>query len=125
MRVAAPPPGVQPGRYQVKCASAKAEREWQQLCEAVPDGAAEAYRWLSNDPLARRQGRQFPLKGKRLKPFWEIEVDDANRIYYAVCLKTLTVIIAVRSDVHRGADVAELVGNRASAPLRKLLKEGR
>ena len=124
MKDAAPPPGVQPGIYQVKCASAKAEREWQHLLDNVPDAAAEAYDRLSNYPLARRPGRQFPLKGKKLKPFWEIEVDAANRIYYAVCLNTSTVIIAVRSDVHSGANVTELVTKRATT-VRRLLAEGR
>lgn len=98
--------------------------KWDKLCAKAPESAAEAYKHLATDPLTRRAGRQFPLKGKRLKPFWELEVNGGDRIFYPVCIQTMTVIIAVRRDAHDGAAVTELIGKRATAELVRLAREG-
>jgi len=115
MRPATPPPGCEPGRYSVVFSSAVAESEWDAFATRNPDAARDAYTRLSTEPLTRQPGRQFPLKGKANKPFWEYEATGGDRIYYAVCLDTQTVIVAVRNDTHKGAEVTAMIMKRAKA----------
>lgn len=100
------------GRYIVVASSAAAEAEWKALVIRAPEAAKAAFERLSSEPMTRQATRQFPLRGKANKPFWELEVTAGDRIYYAVNIKTMTVIVAVRNDVHTGADVAQLIKKR-------------
>jgi len=122
MRPANPPPGCAPGRYQVVFSSAVAEGEWDSFAAKNPDAAQAAFKRLSNEPLSRQPGRQFPLKGKANKPFWEYEATASDRVYYAVCLKTQTVIVAVRNDAHKGSDVAKLIMARVKG-VKRIVRE--
>jgi len=102
-------------RYTLLASSAAAEREWNEFMNKQPAAAIEAYTRLTMEPLERIAGRQFPLKGQKNKPFWEYEATSADRIYYAVDVKNMTVIIAVRNDIHTGPQVASLVQQRRKA----------
>jgi len=123
MSPATPPPGAQEGRYSVQCASSAAAREWDTFCKRNPEAALAAYERLSQEPLLRIVGRQFPLKGKRLKPFWEYEATSSDRIYYAVCIQTKSVIIAVSNKAHTGAAVSKIIRDRSKVLVRVLRKE--
>jgi len=122
MLAATPPPGSQPGKFKIVFSSAAAESEWNSFASKHPDAAREAFNRLSTNPLMRQPGRQFPLKGQANKPFWELEITAADRIYYAVCLKTLSVIVAVRSDTHTGAEVSKLIKARVGA-IKRLVRD--
>ncbi len=124
MKAATPPPGSQPGKFKIVFSSSAAESEWIAFASKHPEASRDAFNRLSTNPLMRQPGRQFPLKGKANKPFWEFEATAADRIYYAVCLETLSVIVAVRSDVHSGADVAKLIKAHVGG-IKRLTREAR
>jgi hypothetical protein len=121
-------------------ASAAASAEWDAFADREPAAAKVTYERLSQEPLVRIPGRQFPLRGRGLKPFWEFEASPADRVYYAVHLTDQTVIVACCRDVHTGAKVGALIKNRrgtfgelpvpalepaaVTAPLRKPKREG-
>jgi heme exporter protein D len=48
----------------------------------------------------------------RFKPFWEYEANSAERVWYAVDLSALTVVVAVRRDVHASEKLAPLLNSR-------------
>jgi hypothetical protein len=96
-------------------ASATALAEWDDFVEREPEAAKAAFERLSENPLERRPGRQFPLRGRPLRPFWEFEATGADRIWYAIDLTVLTVIVACRRNVHTGAKVAAIIKSRRAA----------
>src|SRR5271154_1838233 len=64
-------PGEQPGTFRVVAESARVERGWHELVARRTDDAKRAYRRLSDSPLERYPGRQFPLRGKLFAGVWE------------------------------------------------------
>jgi len=76
-------PGEQPGTFRVVAESARVERGWHELvARRTNDDAKRAYRRLSDSPLERYPGRQFPLRGKLFAGVWEYEVGPGDRIFY-------------------------------------------
>lgn len=108
-------PGWTRGRFTVVAASAAAEAEWRAFAVRYPESAKFAFERLSAEPLARQPGRQFQLRGKANRPFWELEATSGDRVYYAVDVNTMTVIVAVRRDAHSGAKVTDLIKRRRAA----------
>lgn len=107
-----PDPSWQSGRFKVVFSSAAAHAEWTAFQKANPKAAQRAYERLSSEPLTRIPGRQFQLRGKKNRPFWEYEATGAFRVYYAADILQMTVIIGARNDVHTGADVGALIRSR-------------
>lgn len=107
-----PDPSWVTGRYRLAFSSAAAEAEWNGFARSNPEAAKRAYERLTAEPLTRIPRRQFSLKGKNNKPFWEYEATGAGRIYYAADIRKMTVIIAARNDVHSGPDVGKLIRAR-------------
>ncbi len=50
---------------------------------------------LSEHPLEALGARQFPLKGKKLKPLWQYEITGGDRLFYAVDLETRVIVVCV------------------------------
>lgn len=87
--------GWRTGRYRIVASSAAAKAEWDAFAAKLPKAMKAAYERLAEHPLDVRGTRQFPLKGKRNKPFGEYEISGADRLYYAVDLRSQVVVVAV------------------------------
>jgi len=108
-------PGWQPGRYTLVAGSASARAEWEALADRVPDAAKAAFERLTSEPLTRRPKRQFPLRGHAQKPFWELEVTGADRVWYAVSLTEMTVVVACSRKLHTAAELTKTIEKRRGA----------
>ena len=73
------------------------------------------YERISEYPLDVQGTRQFPLKGKRNKPFWEYEVTGGDRLYYAVDLKNQVVVVAVLPHAIRSSSMIATIQDRRNA----------
>jgi hypothetical protein len=71
-----------------------------------------AFERLSEHPLDVQGSRQFPLKGKRLKPFWEYEITGGDRLYYAVDLVKKVIVVAVLPHATRSRSMTDTVEDR-------------
>lgn len=100
------------GRYALSAGSASARAEWEEFAEREPTAAKETFERLSSEPLTRQPKRQFPLRGQAQKPFWEYEATGADRVWYAVNIQNMTVIVACRRDIHTGDRVAKVIKKR-------------
>jgi hypothetical protein len=87
--------GWRKGRYSIVASSATAKSEWDNFVRKFPKAMRAAYERLGEFPLEAYGSRQFPLKGKRNKPFWEYEITDGNRLYYAVDLRLQIIYVGV------------------------------
>ncbi|MBV9407661.1 MAG: hypothetical protein JO164_02490 [Candidatus Eremiobacteraeota bacterium] len=67
---------------------------------------------LSAFPLEVRGARQFPLKGKHNKPFWEYEITGGDRLYYAVDRRAKVVVVAVLPQATRSDAMTRTVRDR-------------
>lgn len=107
-------PGWAQGIYEVYAASATVEKEWRGTVRRRPEDAKRCFERLTSAPLQAFGARQFPLKGKVNKPFWEYEVSAGERLYYAVDPQRRVVIVS--SGPHGKEDkssaVSELVKRR-------------
>jgi hypothetical protein len=104
------------GPYMLLVASSTVEKEWTSFVGRSADRAKETFERLTTYPRDHIPGRQFPLKGKALKPFWEYEASAADRLWYAVSEQPQEVIVVgVRSDIHSGQKVRELIAVRRAA----------
>lgn len=101
--------------------SATVEKEWTRLAVRSAEGAKAAFERLTLRPRDHIPQKQFPLKGKKNKPFWEYEITEAERLWYAVSEHPPEVILlAVLRDVHTGKGVRELVELRGPAILARV-----
>jgi hypothetical protein len=87
--------GWKKGRFTIVASSRAAKGEWDDFVSKAPKAMKRAYERLSKSPLEVHGTRQFPLKGKRNKPFWEYEITAGDRLYYAVDLAHRVVVVAV------------------------------
>jgi mRNA-degrading endonuclease RelE of RelBE toxin-antitoxin system len=107
--------GWRTGRYRIVASSAAAKAEWDTFVHKLPKAMKAAYERLSEHPLEVRGVRQFPLKGKRNKPFWEYEVSGGDRLYYAVDLRRQVVVVAVLPHATKSDSMTERVRDRRDA----------
>ncbi len=110
-----PARGWKTGRFRVVASSNAAKSEWDDFVRKIPKAMKRAYERLSEDPLDVHGTRQFPLKGKRNKPFWEYEVTGGDRLYYAVDLTNQVVVVAALPHATRSAAMVATVQDRRSA----------
>lgn len=103
------------GRFSLSAGSASARAEWDQFVDREPVAAKATFERLTSEPLTRQPKRQFPLRGQAQKPFWEYEATGADRIWYAVNIGQMTVVVACRRDVHSGAELSKLIKRRRKA----------
>lgn len=108
------------GRYKLVSSSAKAHREWDAFVQKVPDAMKAAFERLSEHPLDAVGARQFPLKGKQLKPFWQYEITGGDRLFYAVDLKQKVVVVCVMPHAANSQAVAATVVPRGKSVLREI-----
>ena len=83
------------GRYTIVASSAQSLREWEAFVEKAPTAMQSAFERLSEHPLGALGARQFPLKGKHLKPLWQYEVTGGDRLFYAVDLEEQVIVVCV------------------------------
>jgi len=107
-----PARGWKTGRFRVVASSSTAKSEWDDFVNKIPKAMKRAYERLSEYPLDVQGSRQFPLKGKRNKPFWEYEITSGDRLYYAVDLTNQVVVVAVLSHATRSATMVSTVQDR-------------
>lgn len=110
-----PGKGWRTGRYSIVASSASAKAEWDAFVQKLPKAMRAAYERLAEHPLEARGTRQFPLKGKRNKPFWEYEVTAGDRLYYAVDLRLRVVVVAVLPHAARSESMVGRVLSRRDA----------
>ena len=79
------------GTYAIESISSTVDKEWADFCTRRPDDAVRAYERLTTDPRTPVGGRQFPLRGKALKGFWQYECNGGDRLHYKVIEKTVRV----------------------------------
>ena len=111
----APARGWKTGRFRVVASSNAAKSEWDHFVKKIPKAMKRAYERLSEYPLDVQGSRQFPLKGKRNKTFWEYEVTGGDRLYYAVDLTNQVVVVAVLPHATRSAAMVSTVQDRRNA----------
>jgi hypothetical protein len=75
--------------------SAHAKREWEAFVEKVPQAMQTAFERLSDHPLETLGARQFPLKGKALKPLWQYEITGGDRLFYGVDTELHVIVLCV------------------------------
>jgi hypothetical protein len=81
------------------------------------DGSAQEFAktmhaaWIAvpEHPLVVYATRQFPLKGKRYKPFWEYEISGGDRLYYAVDLYQQVIVVSVMPHATRSEPMTKRV----------------
>lgn len=110
-----PAKGWKTGRFTIVASSNAAKGEWDTFVTKIPKAMKRAYERLTEHPLDVQGTRQFPLKGKRNKPFWEYEVSGGDRLYYAVDLTHHVVVVAVLPHATRSASMVETVQDRRDA----------
>lgn len=110
-----PARGWKTGRFRIVASSKAAKSEWDDFVNKIPKAMKRAYERLSEYPLDVQGSRQFPLKGKRNKPFWEYEVTGGDRLYYAVDLTNQVVVVAVLPHATRSAAMVGTVQDRRDA----------
>jgi len=71
----------------------RVNRDWELLLSRTPENARRCYEDLCTVPMARKQGRVFPLKGKRYQGAWEYEVTKGDRVFYVPDAKRRKVIV--------------------------------
>jgi mRNA-degrading endonuclease RelE of RelBE toxin-antitoxin system len=104
--------GWRKGRYRIVASSARAKSEWDSFVRKYPKAMKAAFERLSESPLDVQGTRQFPLKGKRLKPFWEYELTGGDRLYYAVDLVKKVIVVAVLAHATRSRSMTDTVEDR-------------
>jgi mRNA-degrading endonuclease RelE of RelBE toxin-antitoxin system len=104
--------GWRQGRYTIVASSARAKGEWDAFVQKQPKAMKAAFERLSEHPLDVQGTRQFPLKGKQLKPFWEYEVTGGDRLYYAVDLVKKVIVVAVLPHATRSRSMTDTVEDR-------------
>jgi hypothetical protein len=112
--------GWRQGRYILVSSSAQAHREWDAFVEKIPDAMKAAFERLSEYPLEPLGARQFPLKGKQLKPFWQYEITGGDRLFYAVDLKQRVVIVCVMPHAANAQAVAATIEPRGKNVVREI-----
>lgn len=60
----------------------RVKKGWDSLAKKYPENLQRCYEDLSTQPMQRRRGRIFPLKGKKYKGAWEYELTGGARIFY-------------------------------------------
>lgn len=70
------------GLWTVVALNERVNRDWQELIEAAGSNAARCYDYLRSTPMLRRQGRIFPLRGKKYTGAWEYELTAGDRVFY-------------------------------------------
>jgi hypothetical protein len=71
----------------------RVNRDWEDLVSRYPENALRCYKHLCESPTQRRQGRVFPLKGKRYKGAWEYELTGSERVFYIPYESDLKVVV--------------------------------
>ncbi len=69
-------------RWLVVAKNRRVNRDWELLLSRTPENTRRCYEDLCTVPMARKQGRVFPLKGKRYQGAWEYEVTRGDRVFY-------------------------------------------
>ena len=62
--------------------SRRVNRDWEALLLRAPENARRCYDHLCFNPMERKAGRIFPLKGKLYRGAWEYEVTSGDRVFY-------------------------------------------
>jgi hypothetical protein len=107
--------GWRTGRYRRVASSAAAKGEWDAFVRKLPKAMKGVYERLSEHPLDVYGTRQFPLKGKRNKPFWEYEISGGDRLYYAVDLHQQVIVVSVMPHATRSEAMTKRVRDRRDA----------
>jgi len=81
------------GKYTIYASSNTVIKEWQDLERRRPDDARRCYERLVSFPLHPLGARQFPLKGKKNKGFWQYEVGSGDRVHYRIAMNATNVIV--------------------------------
>jgi hypothetical protein len=110
-----PARGWKTGRFKIVASSNAAKDEWDDFVAKIPKQMKRVYERLSEYPLDVQGTRQFPLKGKRNKPFWEYEVSAGDRLYYAVDLTNQVVVVAVLPHATRSSSMVATAMDRRHA----------
>ncbi len=110
-----PPNDCKAGTYPLVASSAQSKAEWDALLVRIPAAVKKAYERLSEHPLEPFGTRQFPLKGKRLKPIWEYEVTGSDRLYYLVDTKHSVVVLYAGKHPSSVTSMADTVTARRAA----------
>ncbi len=104
------------GRYKLIAASNTVKKEWSSFVTRSTANAKVAFERLTTYPRDHIPNRQFPLKGRALKPYWEYEATKADRLWYVVDAAEWRVIMAaIRNDLHVGAKLQALLSSRETA----------
>lgn len=84
--------------WMVVARNERVNRDWAELIRDFPGNAAKCYDHLRHTPMLRRQGRIFPMRGKRYAGAWEYELSSGARVFYVPDpeLKKVTVYYAGR-----------------------------
>jgi mRNA-degrading endonuclease RelE of RelBE toxin-antitoxin system len=102
------------GEYEVTASSAQAKSEWDSFVASIPKAMQAAFERLSEAPLTAYGSRQFPLKGKQNKPFWEYELTGGDRLYYAVDPQKHVVVVCVLKHSTNSSSMTRTVQARRS-----------
>ena len=76
---------------------------WTKLARAKPANAINCYDWLRRDPMRRRPGRCYPLKGRKYSGCWCYEIGSGDRVYYKPDIESRTVRVYYAGEHPRGA----------------------
>ena len=74
--------GTERSLWTVVAHNERVNRAWQELMKSAPSNAAKCYDHLRATPMLRRQGRIFPLRGKKYAGAWEYELTGGKRLFY-------------------------------------------
>src|ERR1019366_1139679 len=110
-----PKPNWRSGAYTIVASSAQAKAEWDSFVAKVPTAMKVAYERLSSHPLEVSGTRQFPLKGTKLKPFWEYEITGGDRLYYAVDRQKQVVVVCVLPHATKSRSMTKTVESRSGS----------
>lgn len=100
------------GSYRLFASSAQVLKEWKEFVATRPDDARRCYERLSVAPLEPMGTRQFPLKGKANKPFWEYELSAGHRMHYGVKKHVVAISVGPHMKKGDGADTTDLITRR-------------
>jgi hypothetical protein len=78
---------------------------------------------ITEHPLETLGARQFPLKGKNLKPLWQYETTGGDRLFYAVDALTQVVIVCVMPHATDAQAAAAVIKPRRPVLLREISKQ--
>jgi hypothetical protein len=79
--------------WKVIAKNRRVNRSWEELIQKDLESARRCYEHLKNNPLQRKPGRIFPLKGKKYKGNWEYEFNSGDRVFYTPNPEKMEVVV--------------------------------